>query len=132
MQHGLGEWLALELNESYDERNRLRDQVEGLHVQIAELSIDLHTATTRNQEIGAQLDEMNGIYNDLVMRVVRNRIANRAKLEELTETNERLTRLLDIQTNEAKGLAKALRRSRVELEEATNNGWLSKKKAKHE
>lgn len=131
MQHGLGHWLATELNAAWDRRIELQDTVDERNVTIAEFQQTTLEQQVRIMDLINQREDLQRIYEDLVERCVRNRLSAKQKIEDLEDTNQRLTRLLEIQTNEAKGLARALRRSRIELEEARNNGWVAKK-AKHE
>lgn len=126
-QHGLGTWLMEELGASWTQRDALGRELNNTAMEREEATQLLVESRLRCADLAAQLDESHENYNNLVMGVVRSRLQAKAKIENLEETNQRLTRLLDIQTNEAKGLARALRRSRIELEEARQDGWHSKK-----
>ena len=126
-QHGLGTWLMEEIGASWTQRDAMARELNRMAMHREEQAQLLTEARLRCADLGAQLEEAHGNYNELVMRVVRSRLQAKQKIEDLEETNQRLTRLLDIQTDEAKGLARALRRSRIQLEEARQDGWHSKK-----
>lgn len=129
MQHGLGQWLAEEVDASWNVRNELQRRVEAYEVTLDLTEQENVRLTARNRELVVMLDDSQETLQAMVRRVVTERIRARAlrdQLDSARATNTLLEEQLREALTEGQALARALRRVSADVQRG-EGGWIAKR-----